>query len=754
MIIFVAAILLVISAVSIFLVTFDVNEYKGELSNIVRLKTGRELEFKGDIGLTMYPSLGMKLGSMSFSNASGFGNEPMLAVNNVSVSVDLLSLLSFEPKIAELTLDGLDVNLQKNKQGVTNWDDLIPQTETSGTGSSPDDEVVVRVKTDKGIDINAAFEGLAVTNVKLLWSDAVAGSTYKVNIDSLLTGRIAEGQDFPVQLAMSLQSVNELTADVSVNADVNFTERKILVKNLRLDGTARGEKLPVDELLMMVSGDISVNQLNKKVSISGFNTKIQTSGGVLQKTTSTLAGEIGFDQNQQQLTIAVLDIQSDLEGADLPDQHISAAVSASRLDVFLNKRSVSLQDLILGLNENSFKGFVKVLDYAQPDIQFELESDKLDVDKLLGQKVEPVAPVEQKETAKDVEIALPMEFLRALKLDGKVSISTLVAQGLTLKNAILKMDAKNGIVSVDPLKMDLYDGNFEGMVNINVQGKRPVYHVKKKLSSFHVGEFLKDFMGKDPVSGKASMDVDVKTGGNWLSHLKANLNGQVSIDIKDGALKGFNLRHSIESAKARLKLAEQPEFKEKQTDFSALSISGQIKDGVLTTDDLNMQAPLLRVAGKGSIDIVSETMDYLVDAKLVTTTKGQDGGQAENLSGIPIPVVIRGPWLSPEIDVQYDEMLKSRLAAEKAQAREAIAKQKQQLTKRLAAEKEKLKASKQKELAASKLQLQKKRELEAAEQKAKLAAEKQKKQAELDASKKAAKDKAKKKLEDKLKKLF
>ena len=117
-------VLLGLIIVGAFVALFDANEYKQELSALVKQQTGRDLQFSGDIALTLYPALGMQLGSMSFSNAPGFGESPMLLVNNASVSVDVLSLLALKPQIAQLVLDGLQLNLQKNAQGQTNWDDL------------------------------------------------------------------------------------------------------------------------------------------------------------------------------------------------------------------------------------------------------------------------------------------------------------------------------------------------------------------------------------------------------------------------------------------------------------------------------------------------------------------------------------------------------------------------------------------------------------------------------------------------------
>ena len=149
---------------------------------------------------------------------------------------------------------------------------------------------------------------------------------------------------------------------------------------------------------------------------------------------------------------------------------------------------------------------------------------------------------------------------------------------------------------------------------------------------------------------------------------------------------------------------------------------------MFSSDDLDLQAPLLRVGGKGMADLNREEVDYLVNAKVVGTSKGQDGGSADELAGLTIPVRIKGPFTQPKIDVKLDEMLKANLAAQKAKLKAEIDAQKEALKEQLKAEKEALKVKKKAFEEAKKRELEIKIELE--------------------------KEKASKKLEDKLKNLF
>ena len=764
---------LVLAVIGIFIATFDANQYKQDLSDLVKQQTGRALDFKGDIGLTLYPKLGMKLGSMSFENAKGFGSEPMLAVKHVSVSVDVMSLFALNPQIAQLNLDGLKVNLQKNKQGMTNWNDLIKSDSQASAAESSAPTSPETPSAAKDMDIVGSFGGLNITNANLSWIDDAAAASYQVQLQSLVTGIIQPSQSFPLQLKMALNSGQELAAQIELQTQLLLDlDRKVIkMTGMKLQTTAQGSLLPVSSAQVDLMADINFALETNQLSLKGFNTRASSEGGVLKKTSTSLSGEIGFDLDRQILTIGVLDVQAQLDDPSLPKEHVEIALSSSQFQLQLNQRALSLDDIVLKLNENEFKGQVKVLDYAKPSAQFRLATNKFDVDKLMGfeksfDKPVPMdVPTKPQEPAKDVQIELPMELLRSLELDGELAVAQLIAQGLTVKNLLLKVKAANGVIDLDPIKLELYQGSLAGSVQVNAQEDQPRYKLVQKLSAFQIGEFLKDFSGDDVVSGDANVDINLTTGGDWLSKIKSNLNGSLAIALKDGALKGFNLRHKIDTAKAKLKREQLPELKEQKTDFSALSISGVVKQGVFSSQDLDMQAPLVRVGGKGSANLVDETVDYLVNAKLVATSKGQQSGAADDLKGVAIPVAITGPWLSPKIDVQYDELLKAKLDEQKAKlkakldaakanaqaeldaqkekVRADLEQQKAALQQQLAAEKQKLELAKEKELAAKKAQLEEQRNLAEAKQKA-----------ELEAKKQAEKERAEQNLKDKLKKLF
>lgn len=624
----VAGIVFLVAAVAIFVAVFDANAYKQDLTELVREATGRELQFHGDVDLTIYPALGMKLGAMSFSNATGFGALPMIKVKEASISVDLASLITLTPEIDKLVLRDLEINLIRNKTGVNNWDDLVskPSSGTGvGTSTATTTDSATVTPSESGIEIRAAFGGLDLQNIKMLWLDEQAGTEFRITDLDISTGRIVPNQAFPM--------------------------------TLHLDASASGE----------------------------------------------------------------LDIVFDIE---------------TNVEYLIEQERLTLDSMALALNEFQVDGRVQVSNFANPALRFDLAAENLDVDALLGTPpattaAGPAAPAttasattttgKAASTSEDTQIELPMQTLRDLDIDGTLKIAQMKMQNLRMSDVDIKVTAKNGLVALKPVKLNTYGGKVDAAVVIDVKSDLPRYGVSKSIQGVQVGDLLNDYTGEAAISGTLNAESNITTSGEWLSKLKQNSNGTMQLAFVDGALNGFNLRQSIDAAKAKIRGKKPPPEETLKTDFSSLTISGVIRKGVFSSDDLELQAPLLRVGGRGSANLNSEFIDYLVNAKLVGTIEGQKGETGDELAGLEIPVRIKGPFSDPKIEVRLEEMLKAKVDAEKARLKAKIEKQKAELKRQLEAEKKALVKSKKREL-------KKKLEVEEA--------------------------KAKKKLEDKLKKLF
>ena len=151
------------------------------------------------------------------------------------------------------------------------------------------------------------------------------------------------------------------------------------------------------------------------------------------------------------------------------------------------------------------------------------------------------------------------------------------------------------------------------------------------------------------------MTLDVNAAGKTVNTMKKSLAGNARVALKDGAIKGINLAEVFRSAKTALGSSEQKaQAREaQQTDFSEMTASFVIKNGVAHNEDLDVKAPLFRISGKGDIDIGNSKIDYVTNATVVASTKGQGGADLQELSGLTVPVHLVGPFDALKYQVDY-----------------------------------------------------------------------------------------------------
>ncbi len=131
-----AAVLIAVAVVAYFVATFDPNDYKPRIVELVKRQTGRTLALDGKIGLTFFPKIGATLGKVTLSEP----NSPAIfaRVDEARVAVALLPLLSRHVIVDRVTLTGLAVDLVRHKDGRTNFDDLTGRAANAGPpGEAP-----------------------------------------------------------------------------------------------------------------------------------------------------------------------------------------------------------------------------------------------------------------------------------------------------------------------------------------------------------------------------------------------------------------------------------------------------------------------------------------------------------------------------------------------------------------------------------------------------------------------------------------
>lgn len=321
-------------------------------------------------------------------------------------------------------------------------------------------------------------------------------------------------------------------------------------------------------------------------------------------------------------------------------------------------QKLALQGLDVKLDDSHIQGNVGISQFSKPLYTFDLNIDKLDLNRYLPAAEAKAAETKAVEkTANSPEQPIDLSALKALNAQGNIGIGWLKYGKTEAKNLNIGLKAQDGLASLDPLNLDVYQGTVRGSVKLDARAT-PAVAIQQNLQNIAVGPMLVDTINNDMLSGNGNLNLNVTAQGNTVTALKKSLGGSVDLRMADGAVKGFDLAGTIRDAKGKLNLlkgqSNSNADNSKKTDFSELTATFNIKNGVAHNDDLAMKAPVFRLTkgeSKGDIDIGKEQINYVAKPTLVNSLKGQGGKDAEQLGSIGVPVKITGTFAAPKFAI-------------------------------------------------------------------------------------------------------
>lgn len=656
---------LVAIAVVVLPIMVDPNDYKAEIATAVEEQTGRTLTIEGDIELSVFPWLGLDIGPTQFSNAAGFDAPAMARMEAVQVRVKLLPLLKKQLEVDKVHLSGLQLFLAKDKNGQTNWADLTGTTETG----QPEDETATADTPGSeggGLD-RLTIGGVEITEASIRWDDQSTDSRYEVNELSLITGAIVPGEAFDLDLQLQLASVQPaINTGLSLGGEVLMATdfSAITVTGAKLQVDAQGDSLPAGQVTATLTTDVSLGLETNTLLLP--NIELETLG--LQITGSVTGTDISSEEPRFNGTLAIAEfdprevLQALGEEAPVTADGSALGKVDAQLAWDASLQHFAVTALTTHLDETTLNGDLKVKSFDAPAITFMLALDQIDLDRYLppasssegdagtvaanGKVPAPGAGGAGNAPAPSEE--LPLESLRQLDLNGKITIGQLKAFNLRSRDVEIQIEADDGVLEISPLKAQLYDGAADVDLKLDVRKDTPRVSVKESLTGVQAGPLLKDLTGDDPLLGTATVKADLKGVGSNVDEILKTLKGTAKFSFEEGAINGVNIAAVIRKAQAAL--AGQPAPKQEQpnrTDFALLSGSATVKNGLVKNDDLLMKSPLLRISGAGEVSLPEETIDYILTTKFVSSLEGQGGEGRDKLKGVSIPVHVAGTFSEP-----------------------------------------------------------------------------------------------------------
>lgn len=633
------ALLLLVTLTAVLLpLLFDTEDLKHTIEARGSAAAGRPLEIAGDLSFSVFPWLAVQVEKVSLGNAAGFGDQPMARIESARAGVALLPLLRRELVVDQVRLDGLRLDLQVNSSGSSNWDGL-------GGDEAPAED-------SENPFSSRQFGGLDIRDARIELRDAQAGAHLLLDGFRLETGPLLDGGALDIELETLFEdrvAGLRLQMALSGKAQVDLDNERYHLEGLSLSV----EDFLGGETLHLATPAVTADLGREFLGIETFELRLGTfsANGALQAEailgTPRFEGHLASARFDPRQAMRLLDMEPGLTA-----DNTALTVASLQTQFSGTLEAIDLKDFRMRLDDSTITGRVALVGEALEGLRFDIDVDAIDLDRYM-------APPATTGDGSATETPLPRDALQGLDLEGRLRVGELMLSDMKMARVEVGVQATGNAVRLHPLTADLYGGTYRGDVRLNASGDALRVSAEERIESVAFQALMGDLFKQREVSGTAAASLKVSGAGNTAEELMRSLRGDVALRLDDGALEGVNVWHEMRKAYAKVKGRETPEPTENRTVFSRLQFQGDIRNGVITTRQLQGALPFLDLNGNGDVDLVQQQFDLGLLARVRKTPELAQDPLAESLAGRELPLKINGPLAAPKVSVDVQALLRS-----------------------------------------------------------------------------------------------
>ena len=656
-------VVLLIIAVVGFVYTFDANDYRKEITKLAEDFTGRSINIAGNMDISLYPWIGIKINDVTIDNPSGFSKTTFASIGQFDVRIKIAPLFLKRLDIEKLVLHRLTADFEKNAAGQSNWSDVA-----DGSGGN-------NMESEFGL-AGLAVGGIELADSNLTWMDAATGKQFKVSSMSISTEAITEGQPLPVKFNAFVES-NQPEWQASVNAKsalefdsgspvFNANDLKLVVKALFPSSN-------VDKVSFAMAADSEIDLQSQSARLT--NTRLSLLG-LLVSGNFDVENIFSVPVIKGPLKVKTFEAATLAENLKIDMPQMAGEQSLKNISLSTSFRTdfdtIDMYDIVAKVDDSNVKGFVHIEDMSNPIVRYDLKVDKLS----LGD----YRTVDE-EANKDA-IPLPLDFIRVADLEGKLNVGSIMADDVEMTKFRATSHIKNGIVKANPITMLVGESEVKAAIQLDAR-KTPAGMVVVKVNNVDadssINPILKAILGNGDltVEGIVNADARLKLKGESLTELKNTATGTIKLTMDKPVVKGVDFDYV--SRKAVMDYAVRNDFRtsrtfkadlrsDHKTEFKSLNTTFKVSKGKLVNDDLLLESDEVTVTGTGSIDYINDKLDYRprIDMVVKNTVNVRD-----KLRDHPMEYHALGPFenVMCELDTEKYDLWVGRLMVQEAKAR-------------------------------------------------------------------------------------
>jgi AsmA protein len=559
---------------------------------------GREVSLSGEVRPTLWPHLGVRAEGVRVANPDWVTEGPLIAAEALSVRMPWAAVLSGGPQIDEIALIAPEITLVRGSDGRVSW---------ALGGSAGEDFANGPAPSASGEGRSIGITAAEISRGALTYIDAVSGQRLRIE---------------------------ELDARLSLPADGPAT----IDGAAEVNGTALTLAATLGAPRAMVAGALSpaVAALDWPGGVGRFEGQIGLG--------PSLAGDLEVEASDLGPLLAIL-------GAAMPDlqQGYGRERLALSAEVTLTDAGTAhLRGGRLTLDETRLDLALDVTQGAErPMIRGAVSGARL---VLPGETAGGGAGGAGASTTGWSRAPIDVSGLFAVDAEIALAVQRIEGVGVTLGPVDLRATLDRGRLVLDLRQVDAYGGRLVGELVVNGRGGLSL-RSDMILADVDLNPLLTDLAGYDRLEGTGSLSLQVLGVGDDMATLMASLEGQGDFAFGAGAIRGLDLAGMIRNFDASYR------GEGARTVYDRVSANFTIAEGILSNDDLQLDASWGEVTGVGTVDIGAQTLAYRVTPGVMP----DEGGVR-----VRVPILISGPWANPTIRPDLEFLAEQELAEQRA----------------------------------------------------------------------------------------
>jgi hypothetical protein len=366
-----------------------------------------------------------------------------------------------------------------------------------------------------------------------------------------------------------------------------------------------------------------------------------------------------------------------ISNATLKMPSLTKPLQIKNSDIRFSQNSASLQNIAITLGQTNAGGAVTLKNFAAPQVQFALNADKINVAEL--QQTFAATPAQPTKRAGNFWSVIPQanaetkaepSMLTKMTGGGTVAIGMIQYDDLILNNVHSNVSLDHGLIKMNPVTADLYNGKENGSITIDMRPAQPVYTVNLKTDKVDANKLISSVSDvKQTIYGMLASNVNASFSSSSATSIARSLNGSMAINLTNGKLMNLDLLHELASVGKFLGNGFGPP--KNFTNLVQLTGNFDVKNGLAQTNNLKAVIDGGTMAADGLVNLADQSLNLHVTAVLNKAISQQVGGTqvggfmntalSNNQGELVLPVIVTGTFQHPQVAPDVQQIAKMKL---------------------------------------------------------------------------------------------